>query len=276
MYLSTNNVSICWDTLHEYTDTVHNTTDENSSTGLLPDLNVLNEHVSKDVWVQTSTYWHYSGHMAVLVHSCADKGTGMYSEEIKPCSWYHKTILKLLLHPFSCLFSRTTWVRQYQKGKTSLDLNEARDLGFGDGTGISCTIRKQSAPLSRQITTPTPHHLILQAACSSWCLTNSVKALKENSRNTIFKSLVKYITRFSFILATIKPTKLLLSWKCCNTYTQKLQKCKLCISLTDVHYVFVTSCGTSCMRSSALMWSNVSMDGDKPPCKQNIYTVNDK
>jgi len=50
MYLSTNNVSICWDTLHEYTDTVHNTTDENSSTGLLPDLNVLNEHVSKDVW----------------------------------------------------------------------------------------------------------------------------------------------------------------------------------------------------------------------------------
>jgi len=26
-------------------------------------------------------------------------------------------------------FSRTTWVRQYQKGKTSLDLNEARTVG---------------------------------------------------------------------------------------------------------------------------------------------------
>jgi len=27
------------------------------------------------------------------------------------------------------LYSRTTWISQYQKGKTSLDLNEARDDG---------------------------------------------------------------------------------------------------------------------------------------------------
>jgi len=33
------------------------------------------------------------------------------------------------LHPFNCLFSRTTWVSQYQKGKTSLDLNETKDDG---------------------------------------------------------------------------------------------------------------------------------------------------
>jgi len=33
------------------------------------------------------------------------------------------------LHPFNGRFSRTTWVSQYQKGKTSLDLNEARDDG---------------------------------------------------------------------------------------------------------------------------------------------------
>jgi len=32
-----------------------------------------------------------------------------------------------LLHPFNGLFSRTTWVSWYQKGKTTLDLNEARD-----------------------------------------------------------------------------------------------------------------------------------------------------
>ena len=38
-------------------------------------------------------------------------------------------LLLLLLHPFNGLFSRTTWVRQYQKGKTSPDLNEARDDG---------------------------------------------------------------------------------------------------------------------------------------------------
>ena len=38
-------------------------------------------------------------------------------------------LLLLLLHPFNGLFSRTTWVSRYQKGRTSLDLNEARDDG---------------------------------------------------------------------------------------------------------------------------------------------------
>ena len=33
-------------------------------------------------------------------------------------------------------------------------------MGFGDGSGISWTICKQSAPPSRQITTPAPHHSI--------------------------------------------------------------------------------------------------------------------
>jgi len=35
--------------------------------------------------------------------------------------------LHLLLRPFNGLFSTTTWVSRYQKGRTSLDLNEARD-----------------------------------------------------------------------------------------------------------------------------------------------------
>ena len=38
-------------------------------------------------------------------------------------------ILLLLLHPFKGLFYRMTCVSRYQKGKTSLDLNEARDDG---------------------------------------------------------------------------------------------------------------------------------------------------
>ena len=42
-----------------------------------------------------------------------------------------KTAL-LLLHLFNGLFSRTTWVTQYQKGKTSLDSNEARADGLWD------------------------------------------------------------------------------------------------------------------------------------------------
>jgi len=33
-------------------------------------------------------------------------------------------------------------------------------MGFGDGSGISWTICKQSALRSRQMTTPTPHHPI--------------------------------------------------------------------------------------------------------------------
>jgi len=35
----------------------------------------------------------------------------------------------LLLHPFNGLFSRTTWVSRYLKGKTSLDFIGARDNG---------------------------------------------------------------------------------------------------------------------------------------------------
>ena len=47
------------------------------------------------------------------------------------------------------------------------------------GSGISWDICK-SAPYSRQITTPTPHHCFLQAGCPSCRPTNSVKALKHD------------------------------------------------------------------------------------------------
>jgi len=66
----------------------------------------------------------------------------------------------VLLRPFNGLFSRPTWVSWYQKGKTSLDLNEARVDGVLGSNGISWTIYKQSALRSRQITTSTPHHSI--------------------------------------------------------------------------------------------------------------------
>jgi len=57
-------------------------------------------------------------------------------------------LLLLLLHPFNSLFSRTTWVSWYHKGKTSLDLNKARDYGVWGWQCISWTICKQSAPRS--------------------------------------------------------------------------------------------------------------------------------
>jgi len=43
--------------------------------------------------------------------------------------WHVISKIQLPLHSFNGLFSRTTWVSWYQKGKTSLDLNEARDNG---------------------------------------------------------------------------------------------------------------------------------------------------
>ena len=51
-------------------------------------------------------------------------------------------------------------VSRYQKAKSSQDLNEARDDGVLGCSGISWTTWKQSAPCSRQTTTPTPHHWI--------------------------------------------------------------------------------------------------------------------
>ena len=49
-------------------------------------------------------------------------------------------LLLLLLHPFNGLFSRTTWVSCYQKGKSSLDLKEARDDGILGCSGVSWSI----------------------------------------------------------------------------------------------------------------------------------------
>jgi len=69
--------------------------------------------------------------------------------------------LEILVLHYTRLTAWTTWVSQYQKGKTSLDLNEARDDGVWGGSGISWTICKQNAKnRSRQITTPSPYHSI--------------------------------------------------------------------------------------------------------------------
>ena len=78
-------------------------------------------------------------------------------------------------HPFNGPFSRTTRVGRYQKGKTNLDFTEARDSECQWHQLGLC----KSAPHSRQITTPAPHHSVfLQAGCPSCHQTNSVKALK--------------------------------------------------------------------------------------------------
>ena len=76
---------------------------------------------------------------------------------------------------FNGPLSGTIWVSRYQKGKTNLDFTEARDSEW------QCHQlgHMQSAPRSRQITTPAPHRSVfyrpdaLPAAPK-----NSIKALK--------------------------------------------------------------------------------------------------
>jgi len=54
------------------------------------------------------------------------------------------------------LFPGLPGVSRYQKGKTNLDLTEEERV---NGSGINWAICK-SAPRSRQITTPAPHHSV--------------------------------------------------------------------------------------------------------------------
>jgi len=62
---------------------------------------------------------------------------------------FYLLVLLLLLHPFNGLFSGTAWVSRYQKGKTSLDLNEAEY----DGGGVVVSVAA-AGPRCRRITTP--------------------------------------------------------------------------------------------------------------------------
>ena len=78
-------------------------------------------------------------------------------------------------HPFNGPISGWASTR---KVKPSLILLQQETVS---GSGISWAIRK-SAPSSRQVTMPAPHHSVfLQAGCPSCHPTNSVKALKANT-----------------------------------------------------------------------------------------------
>jgi len=70
------------------------------------------------------------------------------------------------MHAFNGPLSGTIQVSWYQKGKTNLDFIDARD---SEWQGLSWAICKQSAPGSRQITMPAPHH-------SVFCRTDALPA----------------------------------------------------------------------------------------------------
>jgi len=84
-----------------------------------------------------------------------------------------------VLHPFNGLFSRTTWVSRYQKGKTILDLNDATENRvFGRQWHQLDHMQTICTSLHTDNHTNTPSLNFLQAGCSSWCPTNCIKALK--------------------------------------------------------------------------------------------------
>ena len=78
-----------------------------------------------DSLIETRQQAHALAALGVIAKHCGTSAVRFY------CQLLLQLLLKLqllllLLHPFNDLFSRTTWVSRYQKGKTSLDLNEAR------------------------------------------------------------------------------------------------------------------------------------------------------
>jgi len=85
-------------------------------------------------------------------------------------------LLLLLLHPFTGLFSRTSWVGHHQKGKPFWILLDQEMMGWQwhqlDHMQIICTLiqtdnHNSASPLS-----------FSQAGCPSCCRTNRIKALK--------------------------------------------------------------------------------------------------
>ena len=83
-------------------------------------------------------------------------------------------------HLFNGFFSRTTWVSRHQKGQTNLDFNEARDDGVAVASAAPYANHLNLAPDKNHASISTLN--FLQAGCSSWCPTNSVKALKAMQR----------------------------------------------------------------------------------------------
>ena len=116
---------------------------------------------------------YYSVTMLCTLYICRaydNLGSAEYSLHIRFHSEYYTTT-----QPFNGLFSRTTWVSRYQKGKTNLDFTGARDSEWQWhqlGHMQVCTSLQTDNHAS------TPPLCFLQAGCPSCRQTNSVKAQK--------------------------------------------------------------------------------------------------
>ena len=81
---------------------------------------------------------------------------GVSTEEEKKEGGKDLLLQDIHTHPFNGPLSGTTQVSRYQKGKTNLDFTEQETVSGSSNSWAIC----KSAPRSRQITTPAPHHSI--------------------------------------------------------------------------------------------------------------------
>ena len=124
--------------------------DENAATGNKRKLPIAAAVVpTKKPKTDTSTTGFACSLYLIFFHFAADNGR---NSEATEAVWRPHTHT----HSFNGPFSRTTRVGRYQKGKTNLDFTEARDSEWQWHQLGIC----KSAPRSRQITTPAPHHSI--------------------------------------------------------------------------------------------------------------------
>jgi len=133
--------------------------------------------------------WHQLGHTQVCTLLQTDNHASMPplsflqagspsccpTNSVKALKVLQLQLLLLQLQPFNGLFSRTTWVRRYQKGKTNLELTGARNSEWQWHQLDHMQVRTS---LQTDNHASTPPLCFLQAGCPSCRPTNSVKALK--------------------------------------------------------------------------------------------------
>jgi len=114
-------------------------------------------------------------------------------------------------HPFNSLWSGTTQVSRYQKGKTNLDFTGARDSAWQwhqlEHMQVCTSLQTDNHAV-------TPPLSFLQAGCPSCRPTNSVKALKANCRHykliADITSIVNFAYRFLSVAISFKSYRLFL------------------------------------------------------------------
>ena len=123
--------------------------------------------------------WSLSWKLLYKTIRLLQEASEQFQSEQKERLSFKQSQLVGLLHTFNGLFSRTAWVSWYQKGKTSLDLNEARDDGVL-GMAVASAGHLQTICTSPQ----TDNHTNTSSVnffMLSGSPTNSVKSLKANS-----------------------------------------------------------------------------------------------